>query len=87
MQLRNLLTTVIGGSLMFLSAASGAWTVTSDFDDEPGGSRCSLIWNNDNDIKVSTEKSSSGDNSCRMGIDKGSYKIGGGVKFPSKIRD
>ncbi len=85
MQLRNFMKSIIGGSLIILSTVSEAWTVTSDFDNEADGSWCSVIWNSGTDIKISTEESSSGGKSCRMGVAAGGSKIGGGVKFPKEL--
>lgn len=87
MHLRNLLATIIGGSLALLSASVSAWSVEGNFDDKSVGALCAPIWDSGSDTKVSSDMSSSGTKSCRMGINQGVFTWGGGIKFPSSLAE
>ena len=88
MRTRDFIVVITASILMVFSTASGAWIIDENFDSTAVGIKCPFFW--DNGVKLeyraaSDEQSSSGSNSCKLGIDKGDNGWGGGISFVDKL--
>lgn len=88
MQKRDYLSAILASVVMFLSAnaVSAPWTVEKDFEDQSLGEKCLPFFITNADSTISTDMSSSGNNSCKFAVVKGGTGWGGGFGYPEEVR-
>ena len=86
MRTRNVMSIIVGWILVFFSASAGAWSIGSDFDSQAIGSACTPFWDGNYDSTISSDRGSSGSQSCRMKVTNGGSTWGGGMDLTGDLQ-
>lgn len=82
---RDLFVAITGCAFMLLSVTVEAWVVEENFEGQSPGNKCAPFWNSKQDSRISYEKSSSGNKSCKFSVRKGGTGWGGGFVPPKNL--